>query len=745
MSENEQGQRRRPAGTPVPRSWAEMEQWDVDVVDVSDDMAEVDTSLEALSAETVREWRNWTPAQLLERSERFDGYQLAVEDMKDPDFGDGFTGSPMRRRVMDIEADDLEVSDPAVDLPVHLGRIQVGEDGVGRADDPVFRAQMGRFCRAVSDQMATGYVPDAALMERMQQIDPDQVYARETIMDRVRRPEVSRQIREASGRPRAAEQARAEHDQDRPRRRRLEEKAQARWDASAPPRSERASAGPGPSAEQTAGPQDPYAGIRVEDPSRRLRFDGHIQEDPQADTMNRTALGMDENWRAQMNAGIAGSLASFDQRIRGSRSFGTDGDPKEKTGEIDAYRRTYSSLLMVECLRPLRGGVGASSVVSAAAMYAAAYMASPTFREYTKEIGAGVQDKVDNALNKRAEKMRGKEEKSGWPMKKVWRDRLEKMRADERGDRAPYDLLSATTEEMAINDDAFLAMRQPDADVAGVEQRRVARVRSLYSMAKEDGISEEALSASTRWAVGQRILRNPQMGSMYNETAYDGFAPRGTVQRPGPDGKPVTQWSGQFSNRSGQVITGGGFAPRQPLDAEGHQAVVELSVKEGLESVNSLAEMDEALMAYGMAWKQAVDPEFGRQVRESNPRLAGRLDESAAMIGAMRMDGISPAECHMAYVEGLSSAIEDLEAGNPAVAQMWSDRYGADWKESFAKVLADPDGAVAQMRERRERADAQPEYETQYESPSGARPQPPAQDRPGPRALEAGEGDREPM
>ena len=730
---------------------------------------------QALNEDMVKNWRSWTPQQLVERSAMFDELDASVSQMRRksdqlvkneiaranlqyPDLANDelvqiskvrladssrdYSRMQMAQRVRD---ESLEIIDPEHDFDAALDEMSVGHSGRGSSMDPVFRVQMDRFSQALSEQMADGYTPDKTLMSRLNQMDPDQTFLRSMVVDRMNHPEHSDRIREhARNRqahqrdedataPEQTETELGEGMKDLPNR-----QAQHSEENQEVPQVDTAT-------DEGTGDQyedDVYTDEIpiIEDPSERLRM-------PPPSTSTR----MTGDWQEDLRRGTADALSTFDQNIRSSKHFGMVGHVKEKRAELDEYHRTRASMMFTAVLSPLQGGVRPSSVVEAASMYAAAYMMSPSFKQYTDEMKEGAQDRITNALNKRAMRAKGVEEGTGKPMNAVWRHRLERMASKDRGGRPPYDVMSASVEELAINDDAFLAMRQPGADLGQVSQEREARIKALYTMAKDDGISEEALSASTRRLVGQRIRHNPAMAGLYSETSHDGFQPVGEKTVVGPNGESKKVWDGGFRDKHGNTITGGSFSVRPPMDGTEHLMGIQNAMTAQLASSRSVEDLDRSMVAYGMAWKQVSDPEFADRLDGMNQDVAARVNEGAALIGAMRMDGIDAEECREIYISAFANTLETLEQAAPDVAQRWRERCGENWKEQFQTMAADPDAQFRAESERASRAsyEAGPDfYETVDETVNprtkapGARPHGGGPER---RSLEGpADEDREP-
>lgn len=375
--------------------------------------------------------------------------------------------------------------------------------------------------------------------------------------------------------------------------------------------------------------------------------------------------------------------------------------PKERAAQLSGIHKSYVSLMVLSCVEPLREGVGAKSLLTMVGMGSAMWMLSPNFRNqvghFRDQMKETISAKIDERRHSRLDKMISNAEaeqgEDGTPLSRKWQAKLNRAMQAQRGDRDPYTAQSAGMTEVALAENAYAAMRQDGADIAGIRKSYEALRNGLYEQAHADGVDASEVAQAARVVVGLRLEEEPELAAVFGELAHGQFAksaPR-EVKLRGTD-ETATVWTGEFESRLGQQVDSGSFEVREPMIAAKHQAAIadtmtadmlSLIRQRGAEGLNT------GVVSYAAAWGLKDRPDYVAMAGMDN-NLGQRLRASALMLGSMAADGISPAEQQRVYSNAYVDALENISAINPGVEQEWAAKFGANWRENMRSFVSDP-------------------------------------------------------
>lgn len=374
--------------------------------------------------------------------------------------------------------------------------------------------------------------------------------------------------------------------------------------------------------------------------------------------------------------------------------------PKERASQLTGIHKSYVSLMVLNCVKPLAQELSAKSLLNVVGMGAALWMLSPNFRDVVGDYGTQMREtitaKIDERRQSRIDKVitgAAGREAAGEPLSQKWQARKDRAERADRGGRDAYTAQSAGMTEVALAENAYAAMRLPGADVEGIAASYDSLLNQLYEQAHEDGLDASEVATAARVVVGLRLTEEPELASVFRELSHGQFAksdPR-EVRISGTN-DTARVWTGEFESRLGQRIQAGSFALREPMDANDHQGaiadtmagdMIALTRQHGVDGLNM------GVVGYAAAWGLKDRPDYGHLMGMDNA-LGARLRTSQLMMSSMVQDGISPAEQQRVYSNAYVDAMETVSSIYPEVEQEWAAKFGTNWRENMRTFVGDP-------------------------------------------------------
>jgi hypothetical protein len=449
----------------------------------------------------------------------------------------------------------------------------------------------------------------------------------------------------------------------------------------------------------------------------------------------RDAAGPDGDPRARLKLQTQRAQVRFIGHLRASRITAPGQSEPARRQKLSDLHQAYASAMVLQCLEPLQRGFSAENVLRTVGMGTAMWLLSPNFRahagDYAVQMGAAIGDRLDMRARREAkilaqgERSREKEAQhldrtgqgregmrgpSGWRHRR----RLERIERMERGGRDLFTEHSAALTHVGIAQNAYDEMRRPGADRELVRQNYESALSALYGCVDDDGLDRGAVARNMRIVVGQLVERDPEQAAVFSELAHGRFGrtePR-TVVPPGTT-QAVTAWTGDYVDTgNGDVITGGTFALREPMDADEHRAAVARTMYGELTSANSPAGFSEVLEQYVIGSATREHP--GSAELAEGPAARARLNRSRTMFASMRDDGLSDQEQKLAYTGGFVESLQALDRTHPELLARWRRSLGPEWEQRMRDLIAEYDDFGEQADRHREqrgaRVWAEPEH-----------------------------------
>lgn len=392
---------------------------------------------------------------------------------------------------------------------------------------------------------------------------------------------------------------------------------------------------------------------------------------------------------AELRLNIIEARERFEAEIRKSALLSEGHTDASRRKQLTGMHQIYASMMVLQCIEPLRRGIGAQNVVQALGMSAAMWAMSPAFRTQLGSFAGSLGDAIKGRIDAKGEKLdakaqrkhdklsaKGHEDRLG----RKWRRRLERIEKAERGDRLPFTAESAALVEVGLAEQAYAAMRTEGADPSQVEDTYRSLVSGLYGMAAEDGVEAADISRAMRTVVGQRIAEDPGMASAYTGLSH------GLYQRTGSrevDGRQV--WAGEFSNPYIGKVVSGSFAPRPPMTLEGHRAEIVKTIYADVASVTNEGELNDVLAQYIVGSSTDAYPEGVDAV--GDPVAQARLSKTRTMFDSMHADGLSADDRHAAYSFAFQDAVDLAQRTHPELHEAWSRKFGDTWQADFERAM----------------------------------------------------------
>lgn len=260
---------------------------------------------------------------------------------------------------------------------------------------------------------------------------------------------------------------------------------------------------------------------------------------------------------------------------------------------------SYQQNMIDLCLQPLSNGVSPATVMDTLGIYIGMNLTSKNFRQACNtrvaaalsplasrlvNTGATVGDwvadgtaKVLGFADRVSMKTTGHKIGATQAMqRKLWgRERFSvkaeatleslqdrALRAQNDG-RVPLTPESAAVTYLAFCNQAYQAMREPDADASQISKQFASASEKLYDMALKDGISRDQLNVNIRTIAGLMCHENGYCAGTFEELGYETLETAPMQERTGPDGIKYRCWAGEFLDKEGYAFEGA-FTPRIP-------------------------------------------------------------------------------------------------------------------------------------------------------------------------------------
>lgn len=428
--------------------------------------------------------------------------------------------------------------------------------------------------------------------------------------------------------------------------------------------------------------------------------------------------------------------------LRDSKILVPGYNDEEREREFDAMHQVYMQMMMQSCLKPLTRGVNPNAIIQAAGMMIAMRMLSADFRQEmdsylsplkdtlaqrmdarTRRIGVIAENQaargnrsVDAGTAKQAQRreraglpvddafIEGREAKKtsrGDHLSKKWQRRLEDLEHRERGNREMFTPESAAMTEVALMENAFWKMRDPNQDSKQIHTSYMAMRKRLRDQMGEDGLERAEVVRRARMIIGERMESEPELRLMFNGLAHGRIikAPPHPERVAGTD-RVREVWTGEFQDHLGhQIPAEGMFTLRQPMKADEHQVQLAETMKaamlDGVDRRDRHA-LAGSVMGYLIGFaakKQGLDTRGLRSV------LQQRFDQSENMLAAMDIDGISDQQQRV-YSNAYVDAVEQINKGDPDFEHELKLALGEDWEARMRDAIADPQAFFAEQRQR---------------------------------------------
>lgn len=413
-----------------------------------------------------------------------------------------------------------------------------------------------------------------------------------------------------------------------------------------------------------------------------------------------------------------------------SNPFNAENLHKPTADARDQMRKNhdhFAGMMMMSAVAPLRKGLSAENLASVAGSIAIMWALSPKFRDYTD----GIADKLMKGSQADAEH-KAANEKKGFLRKTVEeRARSAKKAAkllfgakseaqrmqDSDPAHAPYQVDSAATQLVNMSDNAYTAMREPNANVEVILRKYGKLTEELEQDWEKQGLEREDVYARARWIVGQQSMEDPTVASRYIDTYT------GNVQMSDNQSRRVnisngwTQqntWDGNWvAGENQNVVIGRSakfFTPRAPQRMQDHALSAAESMTNVMRTCMRGSMKDPARFKEFTTTMAVMTPqggELGNSIDminvagSSNPSARG-VQTMQSLRAAMRADGYGPEQIDAVMNAGMNQAMDNIKQQFPEQMRDYTARLqqmeGGEnqtidtvRQQQSARVLSNPD------------------------------------------------------
>lgn len=400
---------------------------------------------------------------------------------------------------------------------------------------------------------------------------------------------------------------------------------------------------------------------------------------------------------------------------------------EEARDQMRGSHDQFAGMMMMSAVAPLRRGLDAENLAGVAGSIAIMWALSPKFRDYTD----GFVDKLMNGSKVDAEH-KATNEKKGFLRKSVEeRARSAKKAAkiifgaqsetqrmqDSDPAHAPYQVDSAATQLVNMSDNAYVAMREPNANVEVILRKYGKLTDELEQDWEKQGLDREDVYERARWVVGQQSMDDPTVAGRYIDTHTGNVQMSNNQQQRvnGPDGwTENSTWDGNWvAGENQNVVIGRSakfFTPRAPQRLQDHA----LSATESMTNVMRTCmngSMKDSKQFKEFTTTMAVMTQPGGELNgnidtidvagSSNPAARG-VQTMQSLRAAMRADGYGEEQVNAVMQEGMNRAVDNIKEQYPEQMKDYTARLqqvsGGEnqtidtiRQQQSARVLSNPD------------------------------------------------------
>ena len=400
---------------------------------------------------------------------------------------------------------------------------------------------------------------------------------------------------------------------------------------------------------------------------------------------------------------------------------------EEARDQMRGSHDQFAGMMMMSAVAPLRRGLDAENLAGVAGSIAIMWALSPKFRDYTD----GFVDKLMNGSKADAEH-KATNEKKGFLRKSVEeRARSAKKAAkiifgaqsetqrmqDSDPAHVPYQVDSAATQLVNMSDNAYVAMREPNANVEVILRKYGKLTDELEQDWEKQGLEREDVYERARWVVGQQSMDDPTVAGRYIDTHTGNVQMSNNQQQRvnGPDGwTENSTWDGNWvAGENQNVVIGRSakfFTPRAPQRLQDHT----LSATESMTNVMRTCmngSMKDSKQFKEFTTTMAVMTQPGGELNgnidtidvagSSNPAARG-VQTMQSLRAAMRADGYGEAQVNAVMQEGMNRAVDNIKEQYPEQMKDYTARLqqvsGGEnqtidtiRQQQSARVLSNPD------------------------------------------------------
>lgn len=435
-----------------------------------------------------------------------------------------------------------------------------------------------------------------------------------------------------------------------------------------------------------------------EDTTETIVIDPVIEPDPVPTPVQGVPrLDWGQQLRREMRSHADGYLHALKQvNLKGERR---KADLASRANDLKGKHKAYASMMVLSALVPLKDGVSMSAVAESLGMGVTMWLLSPNFRQqvgsFTRDARMAIED-MANARRKHQREQVNRDiqehkEKHGGELPWSLKRRLERIEASERGDRLPFNEMSAALTHIGLSEAAFEQMRAPGADPAEVQENYDRLMERFWDDVQLDGLDVGRVSALSRMFVGQRMAYEPEWAYRFVETAHGEVDMDMTEQIDPRTGELGRTWSGKWSTRAGESVISGAFTVRPPQSDMQHEMSLSVTMAREMERAalnGNLVDLNETLMAYGSAWfvrdkaldTQAIPGQMGEKIRRAQRGLE-----------AMEFDGFGRDLQRDVYSTSFVHAMELVAKAHPDIERHWAQQYGSQWRAEMRDFAASPE------------------------------------------------------
>lgn len=406
-----------------------------------------------------------------------------------------------------------------------------------------------------------------------------------------------------------------------------------------------------------------------------------------------TSINMESLRKATNDSGLDRAIRHageryIDQLVKGGkRDLVDDKEVMRRRAheELDGAHKAYSSMMVLQCLRPLRKGVRVDTVMESMGTAAAMWITSPQFRQQMGVYQDQMKESIEKVIQNRESRAKRKESEvvsQGGSREDLSRRMRRRLAKQERGDRCLYTPESAALAHVALAERLYESAREPDATAQYREQLKKvydSSVSELYAMAGDDGVSAEEIETKMRMVVGERIKFHPEKAAAYNELAHGRYVP-GAPRECSVAGSNTTvyQWVGDYKDCfAGDDIASGAFTVRMPQTVEEHRESLAETLAGEMNLASSPEQLDSVIISF-----------YATSVLEDHPEALTlpmddaeyeRMQRVYAALASMEGDGLSKQERKTVFAAAFNDAVATMEQARPDLLAQWSQSSGGDF------------------------------------------------------------------